>query len=76
MTTSATTSTKFTQDLDYDDTWHFALGAQYRFAEGWLWSVGAAYDTSPTDDDTRTPDLPWTGRSASVPEYGMTGTRI
>jgi long-chain fatty acid transport protein len=44
--------------LDYDDTWHFALGAQYRFADRWLWSVGAAYDTSPTDEDTRTPDLP------------------
>ena len=58
VTLRSTTSTKFTQDLDYDDTWHFALGAQYRFAEGWLWSVGAAYDTSPTDDDTRTPDLP------------------
>jgi long-chain fatty acid transport protein len=24
----------------------------------WLWSVGAAYDTSPTDEDTRPPDLP------------------
>ncbi len=22
-----------TPDLGYDDTWHFALGAQYRFAE-------------------------------------------
>lgn len=46
------------QDLDYNDTWHFALGAQYRFAEPWLWSFGVAYDTSPTDEDTRTPDLP------------------
>ena len=58
LTLSSTTSTTFTKDLDYDDTWHFALGAQYRFAERWLWSVGAAYDTSPTDEDTRTPDLP------------------
>jgi long-chain fatty acid transport protein len=58
LTLSSTTSTNFTKDLDYDDTWHFALGAQYRFAERWLWSVGAAYDTSPTDEDTRTPDLP------------------
>jgi len=58
LTLKSTTSTTFTQDLDYDDTWHFGLGAQYRFAERWLWSVGAAYDTSPTDEDTRTPDLP------------------
>jgi long-chain fatty acid transport protein len=34
------------------------LGAQYRFADPWLWSFGVAYDTSPTDEDTRTPDLP------------------
>jgi long-chain fatty acid transport protein len=58
LTLESTASTTFTKDLDYDDTWHFALGAQYRFADSWLWSVGAAYDTSPTDEDTRTPDLP------------------
>lgn len=58
LTLRSTTSTTFTQDLDYDDTWHFALGAQYRFADPWLWSFGVAYDTSPTDEDTRTPDLP------------------
>ena len=58
LTLSSTTATTFTKDLDYDDTWHFALGTQYRFADRWLWSVGAAYDTSPTDEDTRTPDLP------------------
>ncbi|RPJ12826.1 MAG: hypothetical protein EHM37_08395, partial [Deltaproteobacteria bacterium] len=51
-------SRSFTKDLDYDDTWHFALGAQYRFAPEWLWSFGAAYDTSPVDSDKdRTPDL-------------------
>jgi long-chain fatty acid transport protein len=58
LTLSSTIATTFTKDLNYDDTWHFALGAQYRFADSWLWSVGAAYDTSPTDEDTRTPDLP------------------
>jgi long-chain fatty acid transport protein len=58
LTLSSTTATTFTKDLDYDDTWHFALGTQYRFADSWLWSVGVAYDTSPTDEDTRTPDLP------------------
>jgi len=59
LTLSSTTARTFTKDLGYDDTWHVALGAQYRFAERWLWSVGAAYDTSPVDgDDQRTPDLP------------------
>jgi long-chain fatty acid transport protein len=54
----SSTSRSFTQDLNYNDTWHFALGAQYRFAPEWLWSFGAAYDTSPVDDDEdRTPDL-------------------
>ncbi len=51
-------SRSFNQDLKYDDTWHFALGAQFRFAPEWLWSFGAAYDTSPVDSDKgRTPDL-------------------
>jgi long-chain fatty acid transport protein len=51
-------SRSLTQDLEYDDTWHFALGAQFRFAPDWLWSFGAAYDTSPVDSDQgRTPEL-------------------
>jgi len=58
LTLRSETSRTFEQDLDYDDTWHFAIGARYCFAEPWLWSFGMAYDTSPTDDDTRTPDLP------------------
>lgn len=58
LTLRSTTATKFTQDIEWDDTWHFALGSQYRFADPWLWSFGVAYDTSPTDEDTRTPDLP------------------
>lgn len=54
----STASRSFTKDLNYNDTWHFALGAQYRFAPDWLWSIGAAYDTSPVDDSQdRTPDL-------------------
>jgi long-chain fatty acid transport protein len=54
------TSTTATQDLDYDDTWHFSLGVQYRIADPWLLSAGAAYDTSPTDSaKKRTPALPF-----------------
>ena len=59
LTLSSATARTFTKDLDYDDTWHVALGAQYRFAPQWLWSEGgAAYDSSPVEDDQRTPDLP------------------
>jgi long-chain fatty acid transport protein len=54
------TSTSATQDLGYDDTWHFALGGQYRFAKPWLLSIGAAYDTSPADSATkRSPAMPF-----------------
>jgi long-chain fatty acid transport protein len=53
------TSTSATQDLGYDDTWHFAVGVQYRIADPWLLSSGFAYDTSPTDSaKKRTPALP------------------
>jgi long-chain fatty acid transport protein len=53
------TSRSATQELDYDDTWHFALGAEYRIAEQWLLSTGFAYDTSQADTSRkRTPALP------------------
>ncbi|MGD8252465.1 MAG: outer membrane protein transport protein [Desulfobacterales bacterium] len=60
ITIESSDSKKFTQDLGYDDTWHVALGAQCRIAEPWLWSFGAAYDTSPIDGSKdRTPALPF-----------------
>jgi long-chain fatty acid transport protein len=58
ITISAQNTTSFTQDRNYEDTWHFALGAQYRISDPWLLSAGIAYDESPVDDDDRTPDLP------------------
>ena len=56
-TIKSTTSTSLELDRNFKDTWHVALGARYRFAEPWVWSVGAAYDSSPVDDEDRTPDL-------------------
>jgi long-chain fatty acid transport protein len=47
-----------TANLNYDDTWGFALGAQYAFAEGWLWSVGGGFETSPMSESQRSPALP------------------
>jgi hypothetical protein len=45
-------------DLDYDDTWGFALGVQHVFADRWLSSLGGGYDTSPMSKSDRTPTLP------------------
>jgi long-chain fatty acid transport protein len=58
ITISSQTTTSLTQDRNYDDTWHVALGMQYRISEPWLLSAGVAFDESPVDDDDRTPDLP------------------
>jgi len=56
LTLRSATSKNFTQSLNYDDSWKFALGLQYRFADSWLWSVGGAYAEAIADEDTRTPD--------------------
>ncbi|MGH6921142.1 MAG: OmpP1/FadL family transporter, partial [Geminicoccaceae bacterium] len=45
-------------NLNYDDTWGLALGAQYAFAQGWLWSIGGGYDSSPMSKGERSPNLP------------------
>ena len=55
---TSTTSRSATADLDYNDTWGFALGTRYKFAPDWLWSVGVAFDTSPISKSERTPALP------------------
>lgn len=57
VTVRSTTTTSFTDDRNFKDTYHVAIGAQYRFLESWLWSVGFAYDSSPVDNDDRTPDM-------------------
>lgn len=58
VTVSSAATTRLTDDRNFKDTWHVALGGQYRFLEKWLWSVGFAYDSSPVDKDDRTPDMP------------------
>jgi long-chain fatty acid transport protein len=47
-----------TADLDYKDTWHVALGTQYRIAEPWLLTAGIAYDSAMMDEDQIGPALP------------------
>jgi long-subunit fatty acid transport protein len=47
-----------TVDLQYQDTFHGALGVQYRASDKWLFSGGVAYDTSAVEDENRTVTLP------------------
>ena len=54
----ATTSRKATANLNYDDTWGFALGTTYKFLPDWSWSLGVAFDTSPISKKERSPALP------------------
>ncbi len=52
-------SGSLTADLNYHDTYHVALGAQYRFTPKWTASTGISYDTSPIKHDyDRSPTLP------------------
>jgi len=47
-----------TLNLDYQDTWHGALGVQYRPTEKWQLSGGVAFDSSAVTSENRTVTLP------------------
>jgi long-chain fatty acid transport protein len=47
-----------TAKLDYQDTWHGAVGAQYRGLEQWVFSGGVAFDSSAVKNANRTVTLP------------------
>ncbi len=49
--------TSLTADLDFKDTWHAAVGAQYRVSDPWLLNVGVAYDSKFQSGDV-SPMLP------------------
>jgi long-chain fatty acid transport protein len=53
------TTRSFNNNLGFKDTWHTAIGVQYRVSEPWLLSAGFAYDSSPSDASNRSPDLPF-----------------
>ncbi|CAA6697398.1 MULTISPECIES: OmpP1/FadL family transporter [unclassified Lentimonas] len=59
LSINSTTATSFTKDLNYDDTWHFALGTQYQINPKLRYSCGISHDTSPADKSNRSPDLPF-----------------
>jgi long-chain fatty acid transport protein len=52
------TRVDLTTGLDYKDTWHVALGAQYRVTEPWLLTAGIAYDSAMIDEKDLGPALP------------------
>ena len=55
---NASNPTSLTTDLDFDDTWHVALGAQYKLSEPWLLNFGIAYDSGLQDSSNVSPSLP------------------
>ncbi len=65
-----------TVNAHYQNTWHVALGAQYKLSDPWKISFGGAYDSSMVDGANRTPTLPvgamW--RFAAGAQYAMSQT--
>jgi long-chain fatty acid transport protein len=47
-----------TTDLNFKDTWHFTLGAQYKLCDPWLLNFGFAYDSEFQDGASVSPLLP------------------
>ena len=59
ITVRSDTTRSFTSDAGFSDTWHGAIGAQYRLSKPWLFSVGFSYDSLPVSKFHRTPALPF-----------------
>jgi long-chain fatty acid transport protein len=57
LTVSVPTSATIAYPRRYRDTYHAALGGEYRFAEEWTGSVMFAYESSPVRDEDRTVDF-------------------
>jgi long-chain fatty acid transport protein len=43
---------------NFDDTWRFSVGANYRYNDAWMFRGGLAFDQSPVNTTDRTPRLP------------------
>jgi len=54
---SGTNTTSVTVDANLRDTWHLAIGAQYRPRKNVLLSTGFSYDSSPVSDENRSISL-------------------
>jgi len=56
-------TTLTTIPFEWDDTWRFGVGANYRMNGQTKLRFGLAYDETPTNDTTRTPRLPGENRT-------------
>jgi long-chain fatty acid transport protein len=63
--------TSLTTQLNFKDTWHVAVGAQYRPVEHWLINFGVAYDSEFQDNSNVSPALPTNGAW----RFGVGGTK-
>jgi long-chain fatty acid transport protein len=54
----APNATSLAVDANFNDTWHYALGARYRLDPMWSVSAGFAYDSSPVSDSNRSVAMP------------------
>jgi long-chain fatty acid transport protein len=51
-------STELTAKYNFKDTWHVALGGEYRVSEPWLLTAGIAYDSNMLHSNEVSPVLP------------------
>lgn len=51
------------EQFQWDDTWRFGVGANYKMSGQTKLRFGLAYDETPTNDTTRTPRLPGQDRT-------------
>jgi len=56
---SSTTNRNIDISSNFRDTWHQAIGFQYRVARKWLLSTGFSHDSSPVSKFHRTPNSPF-----------------
>jgi long-chain fatty acid transport protein len=52
-------SVSLTTASSYDDTWHAAFGVHFRVRPTWLGMAGYAFDSSASEDETRTIAMPF-----------------
>lgn len=52
-----------TEELQWKDTWSFAVGASYQLNPQWVLRAGLALDESPTNDQHRTTRIPVSDRT-------------
>lgn len=60
------------KELNYKDTWHGAIGAQYHPDPKWILSCGISYDSSAVDDENRSVTAPM----GEIWQLGLGATHI